>query len=55
MLKVIGIGLILAGAFIELFEIRLKSPKIQLRKGDISAYITASLFAIGGLILYLAG
>ena len=55
MIKLIVIVLFLIGAFLEFFKIELKSLRINFRKGDISAYISGTIFALIALIIYLFG
>lgn len=55
MIKLIVIVLFSIGAFLEFFKIEIKSLRIKFRKGDISAYISGTIFALIGLLIYLFG
>ena len=51
-LMVLGIVMTFVGAFLELFAVSIRSkPRLQLRKGDIPAYLSGSAFAIAGVAL----
>ncbi|GEM_PF-3325570 len=52
-IAVAAVTLFFIGAFLEFFEVRSRSPKIRLRKDDISALIAGTAFGLLGLIALL--